>query len=83
MRYSEKTLYKKARAIGYSVHKGKVHFLNGNYPVYSDEIGYNVVNDSVGTLVLGCYNNVLDHLWDLDDVESFLKSKYNDLELTL
>lgn len=83
MKYSEKTLYRKAHAIGYSIHKGKVHYLSGkSYSVYSDEIGYNVVNDSFNLMVWGCYDHVLDHLWDLDDVESFLSSKYNELGLT-
>lgn len=82
MKYSEQTIYKKARAIGYSVHKGKVHFMSNNYPVYSDEVGYNVVDNSTGFTVWGCYNNLFDHLWNLDDVEDFLKSEYDNLGLT-
>ena len=78
----ERKIYKKARAIGYSVHKGKVHFMSNNYPVYSDEVGYNVVDNSTGFTVWGCYNNLFDHLWDLDDVEDFLKSEYDNLGLT-
>lgn len=81
MQYSEKTIYKKANEIGYSVHKGKVHFLNTNYPVFSDDVGYNVINNSLGIMVWGCYNNVLDHLWGLQDVEDFLKSEYSEMNL--
>lgn len=78
---SEKTIYKKARAIGYSVNKGKVHFLSKEYPVFCDDVGYNVRDDSLGCFVWGCYNEVLDHLWDLEDVENFLKSEYDMLGL--
>lgn len=81
MRYSEKTIYKKARAIGYSVHKGKLHFMSSSYPVYSDEVGYNVVDDSTGITVWGCYNNIFDHLWNIEDVEDFLKKEYDSLGL--
>lgn len=81
MMYTEKTIYKKANEIGYSVHKGKVHSLNTNYPVFCDDVGYNVVNDSLGVMVWGCYNEVLDHLWSLQDVEDFLIKQYSELSL--
>lgn len=81
MSISENKIYKKAHAIGYSVHKGKVHYLGNNYPVYSDEVGYNVVDDSTGVTVWGCYNEVFDHQWTLDDVENFLKNEYDNLGL--
>lgn len=80
--FSEQTIYKKARAIGYHVHKGKVHYLSNNYPVYSDEVGYNVVDDSTGLTVWGCFNNVFDHQWTLEDVEDFLKKEYDCLGLS-
>ena len=81
MTYSEQTIYRKARDIGYSVNKGKVHFLSKEYPVFSDDIGYNVKKNSTGFNVWGCYNEVLDHLWNLEDVENFLKSEYDMLGL--
>ena len=79
--YSEGTIYKKARNIGYSVKKGKVHFMHSDYPVYSDEIGYNVIDDQLNCMVWGCYNEVFDHLWSLEDVENFLRDEYRYLGL--
>ena len=79
---SERKVYKKAHEIGYSISKGKVHFLGANYPVYSDDVGYNVIDERTGMMVWGCYNSVFDHLWDLSDVEDFLKSEYDSLGLT-
>lgn len=79
--YSESTIRKKASKIGYSIHKGCIHFLSSNYPVYSNDVGYNVVNDTTGFTVWGCYNNIFDHLWSLEDVEDFIKSEYSHLGL--
>ena len=78
---SEKTIYKKARNIGYSVKKGKVHFMSSAYPVYSDDVGYNVIDNQTNSMVWGCYNSVFDHLWSLEDVEGFLKEQYSALGL--
>lgn len=78
----EKTIYRKARKIGYSVSKGKVHFLNGrNSIVCSDEIGYNVIDNELNCLVWGCYNSLFDHQWNLSDVVDFLKKEYESLGL--
>jgi hypothetical protein len=78
-KHKESTIYKKARNIGYSINKGKVHFLSAEYPVYCDDVGFNVIDNQTGFTIWGCYNNVLDHLWSLEDVETFLKEQYESL----
>lgn len=73
-RYSESTIRRKAKQLGYSIHKGFMHYLGSkNYPVWRREAGYNVTDDMTGQWVWGCYNELFDHLWSLDDVESFLE----------
>ena len=79
--YSESTIYKKAKRIGYSIQKGKVHYMHTSYPVFSDYVGYNVIDNHINCMVWGCYNEVFDHLWSLDDVENFLRDKYRNLGL--
>ena len=80
--YSENTIRKKAKDAGYYVTKGFQHYLgNKNYPVWTYAngervIGYNVEDLSLGCLVWGCYNNVIDHLWSLEDVDIFLREEY-------
>jgi len=78
---NERNIYKKAQAIGFSVHKGKVHLLDKGYPIFSDEVGYTVTDNSLNVNVWGSYNGLLDHLWSLEDVEEFLKSEYSKREL--
>ncbi|WP_155829715.1 hypothetical protein [Butyrivibrio sp. AC2005] len=75
------TLRKKAHAIGYTLNKGCIHYLSKDYPVYSKDIGYNVINESTGTMVWGCYNEAFDHLWTLSEVERFIKEQYIELGL--
>ncbi len=79
MKYSEGTIYKKARDVGYLVNKGKAHYMSREYPVYSNDVGYNVIDSQTGFTVWGCYNEVFDHLWSLEDVENFLKEQYDSL----
>ena len=78
-----------ARNLGYSIEKGYVHYITVYQvrrgveehwcsPVYINqngekETGYIVKDDRTGFYVWGSYNDVYDHLWNLDDVESFLK----------
>lgn len=70
-------LRRKAYSVGCEIQKGYRHYITKDYPVYRDENGdkvqgYNVRYMSTNTLAHGCYNEVYDHLWDLDDVENFL-----------
>ena len=78
--YSEKTLYKKARAAGYRIEKGFQHNpVNGAIWTYSDgqrETGYLVIDLATNTWVWGSYNEIVDHAWTLEDVEEFLKEVY-------
>lgn len=76
MQYSEKTIYRKAQAIGYSIHKGFIHFLSEEYPVYDRTVGYNIVDEKSNTLVYECHNQVYDHLMNLEEVEQFIKEQY-------
>lgn len=77
---SERTLRKKARDIGYSIHKGLKRYMSDNYIVEPKELGYMVMDNS-GYYVWGSYNNVFTHLWDIRDVSDFLQSEYERLGL--
>ncbi len=81
MMYSEKTIRRKAKAIGYTVEKGLLRMTVGNAVIRPRQTGYSLINDSLGCYVWGSYNEVFTHIWDLDDVENFLKSEYKDLGL--
>lgn len=77
--YSESTLRKKAAAAGYSIEKGFQHYHNGTIVTnWNGErfTGYNVKNLATGFYEWGCYDNNYDHLWQLEDVEEFLKKIY-------
>ena len=77
--YNKKTIYKKARKAGYNVSKGFVHYLSGGIYTYANgdrDVGYNVFDTANDTLVWGCYDTVCDHLWTLEDVDSFIRSVY-------
>ena len=84
MLYSEKTLRKKAAAAGYRIEKGFQHYHNGGvYRLRGERItGYNVVDDLTGLLVYDCFNQEIDHLWSLSDVQEFLQTVYDDNGLT-
>ncbi len=76
-RYSESAIRRKAKKLGYIVQKGFVHYLGKGYPVWTywngaREVGYNVIDTTMNTLVWGCYDSTRDHLWSLEDVEAFL-----------
>lgn len=76
---SEYAIKSRARKAGYSVSKGFVHYLSGGtFRRYNGErdTGYNVKDLSTGSLVWGCYNNVYDHQWSLEDVDEFIRSVY-------
>ncbi len=84
MKYTENTLRRKARKAGYRIHKGFQHYLGDkSYPVWTNcygerEVGYAVIDESTGFMVWDCYNEIVDHIWNLDDVEVFLKSVYEE-----
>ena len=61
--------------------EGTVHLLDKGYPIFSDEVGYTVTDNSLNVNVWGSYNGLMDHLWSLEDVEEFLKSEYSKREL--
>ena len=71
--YSEKTLRRKARKLGYRVKKGFMIFGNGS--IASRTPGYSVID-----LEYNCYvggnSNIFYNIWTLEDVEDFLKSEY-------
>ena len=76
----ERFLRKKAKNAGYILSKGFVHYLYNN-SVYKDNLGnritgYELIDTSTGFSVYGSYDNCFDHLWSLDDAETFLKNIY-------
>lgn len=78
---SERTMRRKAFEIGYELQKGyRCYLMGGGQPVLDEAgnkiSGYNIRCMSNNTLVHGCYNNICDHLYDLDDVKGFLKEEY-------
>lgn len=80
MSYCEKTLRRRALNIGYEIHKGYVHYIY-NGAVFKDnadnkQIGYSIMDLSTGLYIYGCYNNLFDNLWTLQDTEKFLKEQY-------
>lgn len=81
-KYSEKTIRYKALAAGYSISKGFQHYMyNGSIctDCYGNRcVGYNVLDLSCGFSVWGCYDNNYDHLWTLEEVESFIRSVYEE-----
>ncbi len=77
--YNEKTIYKKAKDVGYEVSKGFVHYHTGcifRYQNGDREVGYNVIDTSNNSLVWGCYSQMFDHQWSLADVDDFIRSVY-------
>lgn len=82
MKYSERTIYKKALNAGYRVEKGFQHYLYNNaiFTNWNGErfTGFNVWNVSENRLEWGsgCYDAHYDHLCTLEEVEDFIKSVY-------
>lgn len=81
--FTESTLRRRAIAINYKVSKGFMHFGDyvHHYPDGSRCTGYMVMDLTTGFYVYGCYDSNLDNLWQLVDVEEFLKEKYQELGL--
>ena len=80
---SERTLRDRAHKIGYHVTKGFTHF--GKHVFYDNygerSTGYMVMDLSTGFYAWGSYNSNFDYLWELEDVEDFLKEQYEALGL--
>ena len=82
--YNEKTIRKKAAEAGYRVSKGFSHYHSGGISTWGDgtrDTGYNVEDLSTGFLVWGCYDNIRDHIWSLEDVDAFLREEYQRYDL--
>lgn len=78
--YSLQTLRKKAYDVNHRIEKGYQRYHRNN-AIYTNMMGekfegYNLRNLETGFLVWDCYNNDYDHLWQLRDVEEFLKGIY-------
>ena len=80
MCYSEKTLRRKAKNIGNRIEKGCLRMTIGNAVFNPLQIGYSVYNED-GYMVWGSYDNLFIHLWDLQDVEDYLRERYSELGL--
>ena len=76
---------KKALNAGYRIEKGFQHYLRNNaiFTNWNGErfTGYNVLDLATNTYVWGCYDCNYDHLWELEDVEDFIKSEYEKYDL--
>lgn len=81
MIYCEKTLRYKAKRIGYALERGYRHYVGFNGEIVKDSHGkpiegYDVFDLQTGLYVYPSYNDVFDHLFTLEDVESFLRNEY-------
>lgn len=79
-KYSLSTIRKKAYAAGYRVEKGFQRYRYNN-AVCRDcngvaYTGYEVQDLTTGYYEWGSYDENFTHLWNLEDVEEFLKSVY-------
>lgn len=80
--YSISTLRKRAYKVNHKISKGFQHYLYNNTVVRDCNgdayTGYNLEDLSRGFLVWGCYDNICDHLWTLEDIEEYLKGIYEE-----
>ena len=74
--YTEKTLRKKAAAAGYRIEKGFQRYTTQDCICPWRETGYLVIDLTIGFSVWGSYDQYYTHIWQLKDVESFLKKVY-------
>ena len=81
-KYSLEKIRNKAYKAGYRVSKGFQHYMYNGAVVKDCNglacTGFNVEDLTTGTLVWGCYDANYDHLWTLEDIESFLKTVYKE-----
>lgn len=78
--YSERTLRRKAKEIGYRIIKGYTRMNNSTGAIFDHDTGYSVIDMERNTFVGGT-NDTLYNLWKLEDVEEFLSDQYNAREL--
>lgn len=80
---TEKTLRRKAKKIGYSIHKGFQHDMTvyGCPVAYGRDTGYMVTGDSTGEYLWRSYDNFRDYQLDLNIIEKCLKREYDKLGL--
>ena len=83
LKYSESTLRRRAYKIGYQVQKGFQHY--GKF-VYHDQYGDRFSGYMVKDLQTGLYewdgfDSNFDFLWTIEDVEDFLRERYEALGL--
>ena len=80
---TEKTLRRKAKKIGYSIHKGFQHYMSEpKCPVvYGRPTGYMVTDDSTGEYMWGSYDCFYDYQLDLNIIEKCLRREYDKLGL--
>ena len=84
MQYSEKTLRRRARAIGYIIGKGFVKTKSIPSTVVNAESGYTIyatVNNSSATYMVYGHNELFFNLLTLEEVEQFLRQEYEAREL--
>ncbi len=76
--YSLSTIRQKAYKINFQVEKGFIHYRDVVDHDYSGNrhTGFMVKDLETGFYVKGCYDENFDHLWEIDDVVSFLKEQY-------
>lgn len=82
--YSERTLRRRADAIGLCVEKGYQKYMNGNWGYVRDEygkkvVGYQLFDPEQGIYLWGGYNDVKDHCYSLVELEEVLMEKYETL----
>ena len=79
MRYTEKTIRRKAQNLGYIVRRGYVRTKAVPSTVVDTVSGYtiyNTVNNSGATYMIAGYSDLYFNLLTLDEVESFLEEAY-------
>lgn len=68
MRYSKKTIYKKAQAIGFKIKK-------------SYNADYSLFDTKSNEYVYGWLNHERADLWTLSEIDNFIADEYNEREL--
>lgn len=83
--YSISILRQKAKKAGYSIEKGFQHYTvsGGIFTNMWGErfTGYMVKDLATNEYVWGSYDACYTHLWQLEDVEEFLKSTYEKYDM--
>ena len=82
--YSERTLRRRAEAIGLRVEKGYQHYMNVSWGYVKDEymekvVGYQLFDLEQRIYLWGGYNDVKTHCYSLAELEEVLMEKYEAL----